>query len=64
MGLDQGARSGSPLDRQKPLNHFLQGAFLGIAGQEHGPVHQALQGLPEQLAGAEAGLQVQEALQH
>lgn len=37
---------------------------LTVRGQEHRPVHQALQGLPEQLAGAEVGLQVQEALQH
>lgn len=37
---------------------------LTVTGQEHGPVHQALQGLPEQLAGAEGGLQMQEALQH
>lgn len=37
---------------------------LTIAGQEHGPVHQALQSLPEQLAGGEAGLQVEQALQH
>lgn len=38
--------------------------LLTITGQEHGPVHQVLQGLPEQLAGGQGGLQVQETLQH
>lgn len=38
--------------------------LLTIAGQEHSPVHQVFQGLPEQLARAARRLQVHEALQH
>ena len=38
--------------------------LLTVTGQEHGPVHQVLQSLPEQLAGGQGGLQVQQALQH
>lgn len=37
---------------------------LTITGQQHCPGHEPLEGLPQHLAGAVAGLQVQEALQH
>lgn len=38
MGLVQAACAGSPLDRQQPLNHLLQGAFLvcGMGGWGQG----------------------------
>lgn len=38
--------------------------LLTITGQEHGAVYQVLQSLPEQLAGGEDGVQVEETLQH
>lgn len=44
--------------------HATPSQLLTIAGQEHSPVHQVLQGLPEQLAGAASRIQVHEALQY
>lgn len=57
-------QSGSGRGGGPRAGRLLPACLLTVTGQEHGPVHQALQSLPEQLAGRAGGLQVQEALQH